>query len=879
VEVKKGILKMKKLKIVNILMLLVLSSNCLKAKRSPYDSSKPSPGLGAIIIGILSLRPAGNLSSPVPTVTSTSPADSATGITANTSVQITFSLAMDKASITTNSDDTTCSGSVQISFDNFATCVKMRSNITTTDNKTFTLSANPTMGTFATHKIKVTTNAKSDTSVKLASDYSHSTGFATSTPCTVFNAVTCPIPFSTAATMTASLGNGGLVIPIESGSAKGKILVLIGGNTATPSTSLFNPETGSFTVGPNLTGNYGSNEAGVAFSIGSGTNSGKILIAHGYLSNTSSIYDPLLNTMQAGPNLTDGAVNWIHAFPISSGVNVGKTLVVSNAAATTNIYDPSTNLFSVGPSMLPATPSPNSSSHNITISSGANSGKTLVVYAGGSGNISVYDPTVNSFSSGASLTPVPWYGSNSFVIPSGAQSGNILIARGNASTNTFIFNTSNLTVSAGPTLPSLIDNGADSGTHNIAISSGVNQGKIWLIHATANPPSTSSFYDPSTNSFSSGPAMITRARFNSKTVYIDSGIYSGKYMTFYGGASYTSLYDPIKNAIDPSSILPSSAGNGIHRVLLTTGSNAGKMLVINGGNNASSLFDFASGTFSPGPNLTGVMGRSPGVFTISGGSQDGKIFVVHGGGIATTSLYDPVANSFSTGPALSAAANNITSECIFKVPSGAQAGKYLIVHANVSTSTSLYDPSNNTISAGTVTGATIGIGATCFPITSGTHSGKFLLVQGFAATGTRMYDPATNTFGAGPVLTMNTTNGTFSMPITNGANNGKSLIIIGSGTTTNLYDPTTHTFSVGPNLSASATGGAYLLLTVGSNKDKYLIMHGTASSIYDSGTNTIISGPALPDGGSLAFNITSGLFNQGVLLVTGSGNLTSVLYP
>jgi hypothetical protein len=30
---------------------------------------------------------------------------------------------------------------------------------------------------------------------------------------------------------------------------------------------------------------------------------------------------------------------------------------------------------------------------------------------------------------------------------------------------------------------------------------------------------------------------------------------------------------------------------------------------------------------------------------------------------------------------------------------------------------------------------------------------------------------------------------------------------------------------------------------------------------------------------SLPFNISSGLFNQGVLLITGSGNLTNVVYP
>jgi hypothetical protein len=89
----------------------------------------------------------------------------------------------------------------------------------------------------------------------------------------------------------------------------------------------------------------------------------------------------------------------------------------------------------------------------------------------------------------------------------------------------------------------------------------------------------------------------------------------------------------------------------------------------------------------------------------------------------------------------------------------------------------------------------------------------------------------------------------------------------------------THTFSIGPNLSGSATGGAYLLLTVGANKDKYWILHGNTSSIYDPNTNSITAGVALPDGGTMAFNLTSGLFNQGVLVVTGSGNLTSILYP
>lgn len=788
-------------------------------------------------------------------------------------------MTMDKTSITTNSDDTTCSGSVQISFDNFVTCVKMRSSITTTDNKTFALTSNPTMGTFATHKIKVTTTAKSDASVKLATDYSHATGFTTSTPCTVYDAATCPIPFSTAATMTGSLGNGGMVIPIESGAAKGKIFVVLGNSTTT---NIFNPDTGLFSVGPNTTATVNTNGVPTYFSINSGVHAGKYLFTHGPIT-TTSIFDPVTNTMISGPNLTTNAGLGSNAFQVNSGSNSGKTLLILSGV-TTNLYDPTTNTFSIGPNL---TSTLGNASHSIGINSGLHNGKTLIVYAGGVVDTSLYDPSSNTFSVGPNLTTNAWGGAFSFSLSTGIQSGNIFTVIGNETSFSNIYNSASGTFAAGPTIPGLPvgKNTPDVGTHIIMITSGVNAGKLWLLSGVSNSYtySTSAFYDLNSNSFSVGPNLITILAGNSKTIYIESGIYSGKYMTFYAGsnAKFTSLYDPIKNAIDPSSILPSSAGNGINKVLLTSGSNAGKMLIINGGSNATSIFDFASGTFSSGATLTGVMGRSPGIFTISGGSQDGKTLVVHGGGLTTTSLYDPSSNTFSAGPALSAATNNIISECIFKVPSGPQVGKYLIILSGVSQNTSLYDPSNNTIAAGPATGALMGPNSvTCFPISSGANAGKFIATQGAITptTATRIYDPATNTFAAGPNLATNIAAGSFAIPITIGTNSGKVLLFIG-GTTTNLYDPATHTFSVGPNLSASATGGAYLLLTVGANKDKYWILHGNTSSIYDPNTNSITAGVALPDGGTMAFNVTSGLFNQGVLVVTGSGNLTSILYP
>jgi hypothetical protein len=520
-------------------------------------------------------------------------------------------MTMDKTSITTNSDDTTCSGSVQISFNNFVTCVKMRSSITTTDNKTFALTSNPTMGTFATHKIKVTTTAKSDASVKLATDYSHATGFTTSTPCTVYDAATCPIPFSTAATMTGSLGNGGMVIPIESGAAKGKIFVVLGNSTTT---NIFNPDTGLFSVGPNTTATVNTNGVPTYFSINSGVHAGKYLFTHGPIT-TTSIFDPVTNTMISGPNLTTNAGLGSNAFQINSGSNSGKTLLILSGV-TTNLYDPTTNTFSIGPNL---TSTLGNASHSIGINSGLHNGKTLIVYAGGVVDTSLYDPSSNTFSVGPNLTTNAWGGAFSFSLSTGIQSGNIFTVIGNETSISNIYNSASGTFAAGPTILGLPvgKNTPDVGTHSIMITSGVNAGKLWLLSGVSNSYtySTSAFYDLNSNSFSVGPNLITILAGNSKTIYIESGIYSGKYMTFYAGsnAKFTSLYDPIKNAIDPSSILPSSAGNGINKVLLTSGSNSGKMLVINGGsNNTSSIFDFASGTFSvPVANSYGGNGKKP----------------------------------------------------------------------------------------------------------------------------------------------------------------------------------------------------------------------------------------------------------------------------
>ena len=75
-----------------------------------------------------------------PTVSSTSPADSDTSVSSNRTISVTFSEAIDSASVTTNTSGTTCSGTLQVSSDSFSTCVQMSPSPTVSNSyQTFTV--------------------------------------------------------------------------------------------------------------------------------------------------------------------------------------------------------------------------------------------------------------------------------------------------------------------------------------------------------------------------------------------------------------------------------------------------------------------------------------------------------------------------------------------------------------------------------------------------------------------------------------------------------------------------------------------------------------------------------------------------------------------
>ena len=156
-----------------LVTLVFFLSSC--SERSEYGKKSDYEKLGAN-----TTETEGGTDTTVPTILSVSPTDNSTYKSPATTIGVIFSETISTSSITTNTNDTTCSGSFQLSSDNFTTCVKMSATPSTSDNAT-TFTATPTdnLSSETTFKLRITTSAKDSSSNSLVSNYT-TNGFTTS---------------------------------------------------------------------------------------------------------------------------------------------------------------------------------------------------------------------------------------------------------------------------------------------------------------------------------------------------------------------------------------------------------------------------------------------------------------------------------------------------------------------------------------------------------------------------------------------------------------------------------------------------------------------------------------------------------------------------
>jgi cysteine-rich repeat protein len=116
-----------------------------------------------------------------PEVVSTAPADAATEVLESADIVVNFNGAMDPAWLSFKSvlDLGACTGAIQVSTDDFATCIPFASAAMSNGNATVTLHPAPGLSFGSTYKIRVTTDALSVGGTALAAQFDQATGFTT----------------------------------------------------------------------------------------------------------------------------------------------------------------------------------------------------------------------------------------------------------------------------------------------------------------------------------------------------------------------------------------------------------------------------------------------------------------------------------------------------------------------------------------------------------------------------------------------------------------------------------------------------------------------------------------------------------------------------
>jgi hypothetical protein len=120
---------------------------------------------------------------PAPVVVSTTPADTAS-VGAPTTIAVTFSQAMAPTTLTGQIVAGPCSGSLQVSRDDFASCIAFSTSnaVTSSGDTVATLTPAPGLLVNRGYKIRVTTAAAAATTIPLAAVYTHANGFVTTSP-------------------------------------------------------------------------------------------------------------------------------------------------------------------------------------------------------------------------------------------------------------------------------------------------------------------------------------------------------------------------------------------------------------------------------------------------------------------------------------------------------------------------------------------------------------------------------------------------------------------------------------------------------------------------------------------------------------------------
>jgi hypothetical protein len=351
--------------------------------------------------------------------------------------------------------------------------------------------------------------------------------------------------------------------------------ILVGGgncdNLSLPArAALYDPATNSFTD----VKMESPRSSAAATLITTSHDAGKVLISGGEGKDScalasTELYDLATNSFTRGPSMRAARVRHT-ATVLTNGPRAGEVLIVGGwgprcngrvALASTELYDPATRSFTLGPNLHAGR-----QDHTATpIVSGPNKGKILIVGGMDSNfhamaSTELYNPFSNQMETGPSMK-LPRAGHTATVIPAGSNSGAILIAGGNDGrtgqlATTELFDPVTARLLPGPTMKTpreehtatVIESGPDMG--EILIAGGTNDG---LELASTE------LYDPQRNAFASGPDM-NYPRYGHTATAVGGGSNAGRILITgwigYDSSVPSDLYDPATRRFVPEADSP-----------------------------------------------------------------------------------------------------------------------------------------------------------------------------------------------------------------------------------------------------------------------------------------------------------------------------------
>jgi len=623
-------------------------------------------------------------------------------------------------------------------------------------------------------------------------------------------------------------GAGAHNFQIPTGTNAGHTMVILGGNAMI--TNRYDTTSNGFAGSSPNTANAGA--GAMSFLATAGTYAGQYLTVLGNSGANVDAYNNGTNAFVAGPAIAGHTpTTGTYGYRLDSGPSVGKFRVRIGGQGFAREYTDATDSWAAGISSsctstlvgLPA----------FRINFGAQSGSYYEICGGGAGT-NLYDQNASSIS-GA-------------VLPAGANAGSItipyvnnntnnktLVFGANALTSTMIYTATTNSWALGP----FVNTAMAAGANYFTVASGSLADRHFII--LGNTSQRTAMFNPVTGDFD-GTRTYGTPGAGSNFFAIKSGQHSGKTLILAGASTTAAMaYNPQTGTMSgiSNTAFPVSLGGG--NFPITSGIHSGKTMIINGTSINSELFDPASATFSnSGIALIAVAGQGAIFFTLTYGPSAGHTVIFRGNSTNGLEYYNPATHTFVTQTTGGSAKTN--GALHFTIPSdGLFAGQQMIFAGGMNTER--FDPSNITVTIGSVIpGAqSTGVGASYIYLTSGPHAGKFLIIHGNTATTTTLFTPSTHTMAVGPNVGPcgGPGAGSQNFLIQGGPHKGKYMILLGGGNATNcLYDVATNTFSIptptlGPHSAYGATTGT---LTFANDGGLYptaqVIIHGGLHSVF-----------------------------------------------